>query len=909
MKINIIPVFLLVFSLMTSCQKEYLNQDDVANEKEIVIADESLFVQGSIRVKVDEGLANQIEASRGEDGKINSVQVKSMSAVLLSSGVKSITRTFPHAGKFEERSRKAGLHLWYDVVFDKNTPLTKAQNDFSSLPGVDEVELNRKIVRFENDPIDLLSSIGGFVGTTTLDESSLELPFDDPRLADQWHYHNPGGSSVFLAGSDINVFPVWKNYTVGNDDVIVSVVDGGIDYEHEDLASNMWINTAEYNGGRSADDDANGYRDDIYGYNFVTNSGAISAHDHGTHVAGTVAAVNNNGKGVSGVAGGDFSKGIPGVRLMSCQIFSSRPEDEDLNANTAAAIKYGADNGAVISQNSWGYEEVIPLPSSIKAAIDYFVEYAGVDEFGNQTGPMKGGIVIFAAGNENREESTPSSYEKVLSVASIGPDYLRATYSNYGEWVDISAPGGQAGKATVLSTVPNNGYGYKQGTSMACPHVSGVAALVISYAGGSGFTNQMLWDRLVNTTTDIYPYNRGIKGKLGSGMVNALGSIASEGTIPPQPVTELVGESNSNDISLKWLVTPDVDDIKAYGYTVYYSKNSLEDLNIENLVGVSKQTVETSDLSVGDTISTTLSGLDFETDYFIRIDAYDYSSNRSELSPMVVVTTEENFDPVITPLDGLSVGLKAFETKYLNFSYSDPDGHTMTWDLNPGSDAATALLINNNIQVKITGRDAAAGDYTGVLYVNDQYGGTSSLEFSYEIEENKPPILSNSPDDLYIGSLGREIQLDLDQIFSDADGERLSYTVTSSVPSVAHVNPNLDKLFITSLAYGLTEVTVTAKDALLESVSATFRILVRDDSRDVDVYPNPVIDKLNLRTGEEIAADVSIVASTGAKVYDNNLSMGPFNPAQIDMSELSGGVYTVVIKYNGKEVKQNITKL
>jgi subtilisin family serine protease len=901
---------MLLSVTLSSCVKENIDSrtDDI-NDKAVVESLEEKFVPGVIRIKVTESLASKIELSRNDEGEVEKIDVKSVEDIINSGRVSSIKRTFPDAGRFEARTRKAGLHLWYDVVFDDEVPLTKVHDGFSAVDGVEELEYQRRIVRYDTNPIEVLQSLDGLSLNGTEDPEA-ELPFDDPRLEDQWHYHNQGGTSVFLTGADVNVFPVWRTYTAGSSEVIVSVVDGGIDYEHEDLASNMWINVAELNGNRSYDDDSNGYRDDVYGYNFVTGSGTISAHSHGTHVAGTISAVNNNGKGVAGLAGGDYKNGVKGVRLMSCQIFSSLPEDEDLNANTAAAIKYGADNGAVISQNSWGYEEVIPLPSSIKAAIDYFVEYAGTGENGEQTGPMKGGIVIFAAGNENREESTPPSYEKVLSVASLGPDFLRATYSNYGDWVDISAPGGQAGKATVLSTVPDNGYGYMQGTSMACPHVSGVAALVISHLGGSGFSNDMLWDRLVQNTTDIYTYNRGFRDKLGSGMVNALGAIASSGVIPPQPVTEVWGESSSNNVMLKWLVTPDVDDEKAYGYTVYYSENDLSDLEVTSLPeGVFTYTVETAEIAVGDTIYATIPDLKFETVYNITVDAYDYSSNRSELSPIVAVTTEDNKLPVINALDGVSMVQKAFETKYLNFSFSDPDGHDITWELTPGSDAATASIVNDNIQVKIVGRDAEAGIYTGRITVTDSYGAVSDVEFSYEIEENRPPSVSDAPSDIYIGAVGERVILDLESIFNDPDGEQLSFNVSSTVASVAHINPNIDELFITSLAYGLTEVSVEAVDALGMTAEVSFKVLVRDDSNEVDLYPNPVKDILNLRMGEEVTADISLISSSGAEVFNSTMAVSPFTPAKVDMTSMSGGVYTVIIRYNGNEIQRNITKL
>ena len=125
-----------------------------------------------------------------------------------------------------------------------------------------------------------------------------------------------------MAGADINLFDAW-NVTTGNPEVVVAIIDGGVDYSHEDLARNMFVNQAELNGIDGVDDDGNGYVDDIYGFNFCTNTGAVYPHSHGTHVAGTVAAVNNNGIGVAGVAGGDGSANS-GVRMISCQAFDSR---------------------------------------------------------------------------------------------------------------------------------------------------------------------------------------------------------------------------------------------------------------------------------------------------------------------------------------------------------------------------------------------------------------------------------------------------------------------------------------------------------------------------------------------------------------------------------------------------------
>jgi subtilisin family serine protease len=368
----------------------------------------------------------------------------------------------------------------------------------------------------------------------------------------------------YVAGADINLFNAW-DYTTGSPEVVVAIIDGGIDYTHEDIAANMWVNQSEGNGTPSVDDDNNGFKDDIHGYNFVANIGKLVPNDHGTHVAGVIAAVTNNGKGVSGIAGGNGQSGS-GVRLMSCQIFVDEddPYSENAGQNGAPAIKYAADNGAVICQNSWGYPTLTEIPASDKAAIDYFIQYAGIDESGRQTGAMRGGIVIFAAGNENRAVAAPANYEKVVAVSSIAPDFRKAYYSNFGSWIDLAAPGGDVqsfgNKGTILSTIVD-GYGYMQGTSMACPHVSGVAALVLSYYKGSGYNPDMLRARLENGATNIDGYNSSYKGTIGK-LVNAHASLASGSTTPPNNIGTVNGTVQSNAVTLNWTIPSDPDDSK-----------------------------------------------------------------------------------------------------------------------------------------------------------------------------------------------------------------------------------------------------------------------------------------------------------------------------------------------------------
>ena len=350
--------------------------------------------------------------------------------------------------------------------------------------------------------------------------------FSDPGLPYQWHYINSGTNEFdnknglnngSEAGCDVGCTEAWKKCT-GDPAIIVAVLDEGVMHSHPDLRDNMWMNEGEelY---ADTDKDGNGYKDDKYGYNFVSDTGIISwmeAEDsgHGTHVAGTIAAVNGNGEGVCGIAGGDGRENS-GVKIMSCQVFSGI-NGVTLDAE-AKAIKYAADNGAVILQCSWGYNSSLanmiegysPGPGSEeewenmypleKEALDYFINNAG-----SPNGVIDGGLAIFAAGNEYAGMAAfPAAYSKCISVSAVAADFTPASYSNYGKEVTISAPGGDTEyynkvgqddpeswsegiySGSILSTWIQNGtatYGFMDGTSMACPHVSGVAALGLSYA-------------------------------------------------------------------------------------------------------------------------------------------------------------------------------------------------------------------------------------------------------------------------------------------------------------------------------------------------------------------------------------------------------------------------------------------
>ena len=375
--------------------------------------------RGVLRVKLQPELARQVGKSpRMKAGASLSTGAASLDRAAAAVGAVRIRPMLPYSEKFAERRAKYGLDRWYVVEFDENTDTELARKTFRASAGVEIAE--------PVTPMVLREGAGAFVQSRTPQAANAQVSyrFNDPRLPEQWHYQNFGNISGTVAGADINLFPAWE-VTTGSPEVVVAIIDGGIDYTHEDLAANMCINEAELNGLPGVDDDGNGFVDDIYGFNFCTNSGEIYPHSHGTHVAGTVGAVNNNGIGVCGVAGGDGSKDS-GVRMISCQVFDSRSGSGD--GDFAAAIIYAAERGATIAQCSWGWAAPDYMEEAVLDAIDYFTAEA-------RSPQMTGGLCIFATGNEGQTGNYyPACYPKVLAVTAMTSGLQPASYSNYGAW-------------------------------------------------------------------------------------------------------------------------------------------------------------------------------------------------------------------------------------------------------------------------------------------------------------------------------------------------------------------------------------------------------------------------------------------------------------------------------------------
>ena len=806
--------------------------------------------------------------------------------------VYSVNKLFPTDPRFEKRHKEAGLHLWYHITFNPDTPITRAYQDLTDLEEIEIIEFLPKIK------------------TTQIEE--IKSPFNDPSFDQQWSYHNFGQKSGFLKGADINLINAW-GIESGDSSVIVAIIDGGVDYSHEDLADAMWVNKAEFNGERGVDDDGNGYIDDIHGYNFAVGAdgssmkGGIVPDDHGTHVAGVVGAINNNGKFGSGIAGGNGIK--PGVKLMSCQTIDGKSP-----AYIAAPFVYAADNGAVITQNSWS--TTAESSTSLTEAINYFNQYAGTDKNGNQTAPMKGGVTIFAAGNDNVSTGYPGSLPYVIGVAATGPTGEKASYSNYGDWVDISAPGGEIDNnyvtGDIYSTVTNNGFQGMSGTSMACPHVSGVAALIVSRFGGEGFTSDMLWSKLLNSadSSKLYNQNSNFAGLLGKGSLDAFAALYEDNNIIPDVVTDITVEPYSNQLRISWPAT-ETGGRSTFGYNVYLSEKDLSDFNSSDINSdVKVITVLGGSTPVGESIKCKITALKFNTEYFVRIGAITESNKRSELSAQIAVSTTDNISPVITPNEDISVVLKSFESTEYTFDVVDLDEHNWSISFTGEKGGLSGKIDNNKVIVTIDAKRVSAGTHDAQFVVTDEFGGESSVNITYQVLPNTPPALINTLPNLLIPRGETEI-IDLSKYINDADGELLTYTVSSSsTAKIVDMNIDGTMLSVKGNWYGSTTVSVKGSDHAGSSMSTSFEVLIRDSSIPVDIFPSPVIDNLNIRTGSNESVNITITSALGSTVYQvENISVGPFNPLIIDATTWSSGIYSVEIVSASLNFQRNIVKL
>ena len=556
-------VMIVLCTAFAGCTEDSLSSGSVPGPAASkIINSRANAVPGGLIIKLDSRSSGQV-ASMTRGGAVPADSGFMTRKEIKAAGATGMHRLFP---SYDERTemlvRKYGLDRWYYLSLPEDSDLESAAAEVADMEDVEAIQYNTALVKASDGmSVQYVPSAAGRAVTR----------FNDDMLSSQWHYDNAGDislGSTARAGADINVTDAWR-ITGGNRDIIVAVIDEAVQYDHPDLQANMWINPDETQDGE--DNDGNGIADDIYGANFSTPSspsGRLEWNNpgdvgHGTHVAGTVAAVNNNREGVCGIAGGTGNN--DGVRIMSLQILSGLQQASD--AATAQAIYYALTKGAHIIQCSWGYEAGSTITSD--AVFERTATAAAINAFVSEPNDiLDGGLAIFAAGNEATAVSGyPAGYRECISVTSFAIDNKPAYYTNYGPGCNIAAPGGEdncngqsSSTSQILSTMPTESiplvddygqetgqmraaeYGYMQGTSMACPHVSGVAALGLSYARtlGRQFTRDEFTAMLYSSTGDIdqfltgskytYLMNRGAfgnlsldpyRGNMGTGSIDA----------------------------------------------------------------------------------------------------------------------------------------------------------------------------------------------------------------------------------------------------------------------------------------------------------------------------------------------------------------------------------------------------
>ncbi len=600
---------------------------------------------------------------------------------------------------------------------------------------------------------------------------------NDPDLGTLWGLHNDGSNGA-MADVDIDGPEAW-DLTTGSNTMVVGVVDTGIDYNHPDLQANMWVNPNEI-AGNSIDDDGNGIIDDIHGYNAITDSGnPLDDHYHGTHCAGTIGAVGNDNRGVVGVNWN--------VKLMGLKFLSSSGSGSTTNAikaiNYAVWMKQNGVNIRVLS-NSWGGGG---YSVALKAAIDA-ANAAGI-------------LFVAAAGNSARNNDVtphyPSSYQSdnMVSVAAVDKFGNLASFSNYGlTTVHLGAPG-----VSIKSTYPNNSYGTISGTSMATPHVAGIAALV--FAETPAFTPIQVRSLLIDS---VKPLSSMTNRAVAPGVVSAYIALTGDHSFPPQ-IAPIPNQTISQSDGSK---------------TISVSVTDPQNLPLTVTAQASPPSAAT--LSLVNSSLTITPAANFLGTFTIAIHADNGSRDSTRT---FTVTVHNNVAPTIQPIANQSIKKGGYI--YLRPTVSDPEGALLTYSgsVSPSSAGTVYTSVTYNyLYVDFT--DSFVGTATVQFSASDAYH-TTTTSFTVTVRENQAPTLDPIADRSMVA--GKTLTLSLQA--SDPDGDYLVSQATVEPASAATTSVNYSSLTIYSnVAYvGDFQVTVTMSDSS-SSATQTFTVTAKGNS-------------------------------------------------------------------------------
>ncbi len=542
---------------------------------------------------------------------------------------------------------------WWHIKLAKGTDLQQAMATLSARPDIEFVEYNYEV-------------------------RALLTP-NDPHFDSLWGLHNTQQSGG-LFDADIDAPEAWDNNT-GDANIIIAVIDTGVDYGHEDLAGNMWTNPGEI-AGNLIDDDGNGYIDDVHGYDFTnTDADPFDDHGHGTHVSGTIAGIGNNGIGVAGVS---WNAQIMAVKFLGAGGGGNISDAID-------SIIYAVNNGAKILNNSWGgggFSQA--MLDAIDAAND-----AGV-------------LFVAAAGNNGRNNDASSFYPanyaapNVVSVAATDHNDQRATFSNYGaNTVHLGAPG-----VNTLSTVPtgscsmcaSGGYRNASGTSMAAPHVSGAAALILDREPMLSIGD--LKSRLMDSTDQI-PALSGIT--LSEGRLNIATALAFNPnisvTLTPLSQSVLAGETTTYTVTITSLTN-----------TTEPVSLSLDTLD----TGITANLADTlltppAGGSVTTTLTVTAAPNIARGHFFVRILAANDSGQVFSSTTATLVVLHPDFDISISPpTHEIGPG----DSSTYDVVFTSIDGFSSTFTISAASPHASISMNVSPVQVTLPADGTAVATIT-----------------------------------------------------------------------------------------------------------------------------------------------------------------------------------------------------
>lgn len=588
------------------------------------------YLPDVLLIKIDRTSLSQLDEQKFSHGLTGIATLDSLNQLYHASKIKRLFPFFKHKGSAE---RPVTLDQWLRIRFSQEQDIPQLINDYKKLPVALYAEPS-VIVELDRTP-------------------------NDPSVSSQWHIEQSNDH-------DVDAYAAWDIAT-GDSNIIVAVMDTGVRYFHKDLGGanasynnpensrgNMWINWAEKNGLSGIDDDNNGKIDDWIGWDFVTGNPNyydvgddydIEDNDprdhngHGTHCAGNVAALNNNNLGVCSVSGGwgeDGNQRGNGVQIMSLRIgwtdlflglFVTGYVNMDFAAN---AFIYAADNGAKIASCSWGSSQT----QSLEDAVNYFLYNTT-----SNLGPSNRVRLIFkAAGNDDVDQTDYlTGRNDVIAVAATDENDEKASFSNYGAWVDISAPGNNIYSTYHDYNDPQNDYyDSESGTSMATPIAASVAALIWSHNPNLSApqVEQMLFD----SADDIDALNPSYVGKLGAGRVNAATAAQLSDQSLPVTLTFFNAKLVQNGVQLLWQTASEVENL---GFNVYRARQEAKDFSLIASFTTNEQLKGLGNSSTGKSYSfTDTTNLKPDSTYFYLLENVSLTGKTKRHGPLAVTIPE-----------------------------------------------------------------------------------------------------------------------------------------------------------------------------------------------------------------------------------------------------------------------------